>query len=167
MNKIFGKIVNYNEEFLGEVFFDEHIQNINIIESNTFDQYIIPGFVDLHCHGAMNHDTMQGLESIKKMADFHLSKGTTTLLPTTLTNSLENTYQALNGFNKFLLNDNNIAGVHLEGPFINPNKLGAQPALTQKPNIRFIEKIQKIAKIRTVTLAPELEGMDNLIKYLY
>ena len=167
MNKISGKIINFDEAFFGEVFFDKHIQNINKTESNTLDQYIIPGFVDLHCHGAMNHDTMQGLESIKEMADFHLSKGTTTLLPTTLTNSLEDTYRALDGFNKFLLNDNNnIAGIHLEGPFINPNKLGAQPSLTQKPDIAFIEEVQKIAKIRSVTLAPELEEIDNLIKYL-
>ena len=167
MNKISGKIINFNEEFYGEVFFDKLIQNINKTESKTLDQYIIPGFVDLHCHGAMNHDTMQGLESIKKMADFHLSKGTTTLLPTTLTNSLEDTYRALEGFNNFLLNDNsNIAGVHLEGPFINPNKLGAQPPLTQKPNIAFIKEVQKIAKIKSVTLAPELEGIDSLIKYL-
>ena len=167
MNKISGKIINYNETFSGEVLFDKYIKDINKIESSTYDQYIIPGFIDPHCHGAINHDTMQGLESIKKMADFHLSKGTTTLLPTTLTNSIKDTLQALDGFNDLLLNDNNnIEGVHLEGPFINPNKLGAQPPLTQKPNISFIKEIQKIAKIRTVTLAPELEGADILIEYL-
>ena len=45
------------------------------------------------------------------------------------------------GLTRFLINDNsNIAGVHLEGPFINPKKLGAQPPLTQKPNISFIEE---------------------------
>ena len=167
MNKILGKIINYNQTFSGEIVFDKYIKNINKIESSSLDQYIIPGFVDLHCHGAMNSDTMQGVESIKKMADFHLSKGTTTLLPTTLTNSLKDTFQALEGFNDLLVNDNNnIEGVHLEGPFINPNKLGAQPPLTQKPNISFIEKIQKQTKIRTITLAPELEGVDDLIKYL-
>ena len=167
MNKISGKIINYNETFLGEVLFDKYIKDINKIESSTFDQYIIPGFVDLHCHGGLNHDTMQGLESIKKMADFHLSKGTTTLLPTTLTGSIGDTLQALDGFNDLLFDDsNNIDGVHLEGPFINPNKLGAQPPFVQKPNVSFIDKVQKIAKIRTVTLAPELEGAENIISYL-
>ena len=168
MNKISGQIINYNEIFFGDIFFDKKIQNIVKTNPNNLDRYIIPGFVDLHCHGAINHDTMQGFDSIKKMADFHLSKGTTTLLPTTLTNSFESTYQALKEFNMFLTAENsNINGVHLEGPFVNPKKLGAQPPLTQKPNISFIKKIKKIAKIKSVTLAPELDGIDSLLKYLF
>ena len=144
MKKISGKIINHNETFFGDVYFDNKIQKINKIVLDQSGQYIIPGFVDLHCHGAINHDTMQGLESIKKMSEYHLSKGTTTLLPTTLTNKVEDTYQALNGINDMVFNDNsNICGVHLEGPFISPNKLGAQPALTQKPDIGFIETIQR------------------------
>ena len=57
-------------------------------------------------------------------------------------------------------------GVHLEGPFINPNKLGAQPEYAQLPNIKFIEKIKDKVKIKVITLAPELEGADSCIDYL-
>ena len=168
LKKVSGKIVNHNEIFCGNISFDNKFQKIDRTKSNNFDQYIIPGFIDLHCHGAINNDTMQGLKSIKKMSEFHLSKGTTTLLPTTLTNKFEDTYKALEGFDKFFLKeDSNIAGIHLEGPFINPNKLGAQPSLTQTPNIDFIKKINKTAKVRTVTLAPEIKGAENLIKYLF
>ena len=168
LKKVSGKIINHNEIFFGSISFDNKFQKIDKVKNSNINQYIIPGFVDLHCHGAINNDTMQGFKSIKKMSEFHLSKGTTSLLPTTLTNKFEDTYKALEGFNEFILHeDNNIEGVHLEGPFINPNKLGAQPPLTQTPNIDFIKTIQKIAKVRTVTLAPEIEGAENLIKYLF
>jgi len=168
LNKISGKIINYNESFLGEIIFDNNIKNISKLLDIKDEQYIIPGFIDLHCHGAMGHDTMMGLQSIKKMADYHLSKGSTTLLPTTLTNTYENTEYALKGFNsEFLFNKlSNVMGVHLEGPFINKNKLGAQPSYSQKPNLEFINEIKKIANIKVVTLAPELEGADELINYL-
>ena len=56
--------------------------------------------------------------------------------------------------------------MHLEGPFINPNKLGAQPPFTQLPNIDFIKKIKEKVKIKVITLAPELEGAEACIDYL-
>ena len=166
MKNIKGKIINHNSSFYGEVNFDETIKGIKEIENNNIDNYIIPGFIDLHCHGGNGFDTMEGLNSIQKMSSYHLSKGTTTLLATTWTNTFENTFKALDGFNNLLSLNSNLIGVHLEGPFINPNKLGAQPALTQLPSIEFIEKIKSIANIMVITLAPEIEGMNNFISYL-
>ena len=52
-NKISGKIINYNETYYGEIIFDENIININNREEINSDNYIIPGFVDLHCHGGV------------------------------------------------------------------------------------------------------------------
>ena len=168
MKKISGKIINYNESFLGELVFDEHFVNISKISSHDHEQIIIPGYIDLHCHGGMNYDTMQGISSIKKMSEFHLSYGTTTLLPTTWTNTFDKTFRALDGFNDIFLDNNssNIYGVHLEGPFINPDKLGAQPPFAQTPSIKFIKEIEKIAKVKIVTIAPELNGSDQVINYL-
>ncbi len=165
-NKISGKIINYNHSFYGELTYDENIIEIKNLKEEKGDYLIIPGFVDLHCHGGGGFDTMDGVESIKKMSSYHLSKGTTSLLATTWTSSFEHTFEALNGFNSLVNNNSNLIGVHLEGPFINPNKLGAQPPLTKKPSIEFIEKISKLAKIRAITLAPEIEGMEKFIPYL-
>jgi len=100
------------------------------------------------------------------MCKYHLNHGTTSIMPTTWTNSYEETYQALEGFNAIQKNNTNILGVHLEGPFINPKKLGAQPNFTQKPSEEFINNILEIAKIQIITLAPEIEGMDKFFKFL-
>ena len=165
-NIISGKIINYNETYSGEIIFDENIININNREDINSENYIIPGFVDLHCHGGDGFDTMDGIEAIQKMSKYHLSKGTTSLLATTWTSSFEHTYEALKDFNSLIDIHSNLLGVHLEGPFINPDKLGAQPALATKPSIEFIEKIFEIADIKSITLAPEIEGMENFIPFL-
>ena len=168
VKKISGKIINHNCTFNGTIEFSEKIETVSRIEEKNIENIIIPGFIDLHCHGGNGYDTMEGLSSIKKISEFHLSNGTTSLLPTTLTASLDNTLQALQGFNNFISQNKystNILGIHLEGPFINPNKLGAQPQETQLPNIDFIQKVNNVAKVKVITLAPELDGIDSLIDF--
>ena len=109
---------------------------------------------------------MDGVKAIQKMSLYHLSKGTTSLLATTWTSSFEHTYDALKDFNSLMDINTNLIGVHLEGPFINPEKLGAQPAFATKPSIDFIKKINEIAEIKTITIAPEIEGMGKFISFL-
>ena len=169
LKSIAGKIVNYNNSFFGEISFDNKIIDISKKKFVDNDSIIIPGFIDLHCHGGGGFDTMNGIQSIVKMSNYHLANGTTSILPTTLTDTFDNTFKALNGLSKFINKNkfnSNILGVHLEGPFINSKKLGAQPPKTQKPNIEFIEKILKIAPISVVTIAPELKGANYLIEHL-
>ena len=166
IKKIAGKVVNYNSSFNGTIFFDHQIQKI---ESNTDIQsknIIIPGFIDLHCHGGNGFDVMEGSESIERMSKYHLSHGTTSIMPTTWTNTFEETQNALEGFNDIYNKNSNILGIHLEGPFINPDKLGAQPNLTQIPSQEFIIKLLEVAKIKLITLAPEIKGMNEFISFL-
>ena len=167
MNSIKGKIVNYNESFNGEIIFSTKIERIHKSEKVDDNLIILPGYVDLHCHGGNGFDTMQGFESIKQMSKFHLVNGTTTLLPTTWTSKFDHIKKALTNINELIEDKkNNIEGIHLEGPFINPNKLGAQPALTQLPSFEFIENLLNLASIKVITLAPELEGMEKFIDFL-
>ena len=101
-NKVSGTIINYNDSYSGEITFDENILNINNTEETNYENYIIPGFVDLHCHGGGGFDTMDGIEAIQKMSKYHLSNGTTSLLATTWTSSFEHTYTALKDFNSLI-----------------------------------------------------------------
>ena len=164
MKKIYGKIINNNESFFGSITFTNKINEICNEKANNED-LIIPGFIDPHCHGAIGSDTMQGYDAINKMSLFHLEHGTTSILPSTWTSTLAHTTNAL----KNIKNKNrakNIFRIHLEGPFINPKKLGAQPALSLEPSIEFLDKILDIADVKTITIAPELSGMEAFIKYL-
>ena len=166
MNKISGTIVNYDSIFEGEIEFDYNIRKLKSTKNTNTKNYIIPGFIDLHCHGGGGFDTMDGNDAINHMSKYHLSKGTTSILPTTWTSTFDHTLKSLNGFNSLINKNSNILGVHLEGPFINPNKLGAQPPRTQLPSKEFIENILKVAPIKTITIAPEIDNMKDFIPFL-
>ena len=71
MKSLKGKIINFDETYTGELFFNDKINKINRLDSAEEDHYIIPGFIDLHCHGAKGFDTMDGWESIKNMSLYH------------------------------------------------------------------------------------------------
>ena len=150
----------------GVIEFDKSITKVSKLNDANSQNYIIPGFVDLHCHGGGGFDTMQGKDAIKSMSEYHLKNGTTSLLATTWTSTFDKTLVSLKDFNTLVNEKSNLLGVHLEGPFINPNKLGAQPPLTQTPSNDFINKVIKEANVRTITLAPEIEGMEEFIAFL-
>jgi len=165
-NKVSGKIINHNSTCIGDVYFNEKINELKINDSDDYDNIIIPGFIDLHCHGGNGFDVMEGSKSIIEMSKYHLRHGTTSIMPTTWTNTLKNTILALKGFNEIKNDNQNILGIHLEGPFINPNKLGAQPNLTEKPSLDFIKKILEISDVKIITLAPEIDEMQEFINDL-
>ena len=165
-NKVSGKIINHDSSFIGDLYFSEKINELKINDSDDYNNIIIPGFIDLHCHGGNGFDVMEGSKSIIEMSKYHLMHGTTSIMPTTWTNTLENTISALKGFNEIKNDNKNILGIHLEGPFINPNKLGAQPNLTEKPSLDFIKKTLEISDVKIITLAPEIDGMQEFINDL-
>ena len=172
MNKtleISGKIVCGEDIIPGTIVFEDIIKDLKSEKDKNYTNFIIPVFIDLHCHGGNGYDSMEGLQSIKKISEYHLFHGTTTLYPTTVTAKLEDTLEALKGLNNYL-NQNktisNIEGIHLEGPFINPNKMGAQPPFAQLPNYSFVQTLVKEAPIKIMTVAPEIKGGLELIDFL-
>ncbi len=135
---------------------------------------VIPSFIDEHTHGANGSDNMdkekKDLETISKSV---LQEGTTMFLATTMTQSPENISDALSNIKNFMENYDGkgaeILGVHLEGPFIAPKFKGAQPLeYIEKPNVESFEKYDEISgnNIKIVSLAPEIEGAESLIKHL-
>lgn len=135
--------------------------------------YISPGFIDVHIHGAGGFDTMDGTkESINTIAKTIANFGTTSFLPTTMTCALDDIKKAVEVSAECMKEGTdgaNVAGVHLEGPFISPEMIGAQnPNFIQKPSIDTFNYMvgDNIDAIKSITLAPEVKGSLELIKYL-
>lgn len=135
---------------------------------------VIPGFIDEHIHGAMGSDAMDGtFKDLSTIAKALASEGTTGFLATTMTQSPENICHALNAVKEYREQNPEegaeILGVHLEGPFIAKEHVGAQPIeYVQKPLVETFKVYEEASgnNIKIVTLAPEVEGAENLIKYL-
>lgn len=145
--------------------------NLKIIDGT--DLNLIPGFIDGHIHGANGADVMDATaDALDTMATSLPKEGTTSFLATTITQSSENIEAALQNVANYPLKRGQaeIIGVHLEGPFIEGNKKGAQPIeYIRKPDIEQFKKWQNLSnnKIKTITMAPEHDEDGSFIHYLY
>ncbi len=129
--------------------------------------YLAPGFIDLHVHGALGRDTMEGsTDAFRAICDFHASGGTTSLLLTTATAPLEQIVNILEAVRSERPTINAIAGVHLEGPFISKLKPGAQRSeFMQDASPAAIQQLLEYADVlKRVTIAPELPGALEAIE---
>lgn len=137
--------------------------------------HLVPGFIDLHVHGANHFDVMDGTEdALTGISEALVKEGTTSYLATTMTASIESLERALEVVKSYRetqteSNGSTILGVHLEGPFISKEKNGAQNSeFLLSPELKYIEKWQSLSAsaIRLVTVAPELANSLELIQYL-
>ena len=157
----------------GAIHFGERIEQIKGRPASKPDggePIILPGFVDLHVHGGGGADVMDGNGAIDIVARTHASHGTTSLLATTMTAPREEIAVALADVGRAVHTRTpggaRVLGVHLEGPFINPSRLGAQPDVARGASIEEFSALQTIAPIRVVTLAPEVKGHLDFIRQL-
>lgn len=131
-------------------------------EAGAPDRFVLPGFIDAHVHGGGGGDAMDGPAGVARLARFHLGHGTTTLLPTTLTRPWAEVLAALEGIAaaraEGVAGGALVAGAHLEGPFLNPGRLGAQPPFALLPAPDLVRAALATGAVRVVTIAPELEG---------
>ena len=103
----------------------EEMHGKEVIDLNG--NYVVPGFIDLHVHGARGRDTMEAsAEAFRTVCDFHASGGTTSLLLTTATAPLDEILKVLEAVRDCRSAIMPIGGVHVEGPFISRAKGGAQ-----------------------------------------
>nr|WP_256488170.1 amidohydrolase family protein [Deinococcus sp. HSC-46F16] len=147
----------------GEVCFGPRLEAVTRLPDAPDDLLILPGFIDTHVHGGGGGDTMDGPGGIAVLARFHARCGTTTLLPTTVTNPWEAVRAALRGVREVMdaggvPGGADVVGAHLEGPFISPGRLGAQPPHPLLPAPERVAEVLALGVVRAVTLAPELTG---------
>lgn len=142
-----------------------------ILDANGL--YLSPGFIDVHIHGAAGHDTMDGtFEAINEIAKAIAKHGTTSFTPTTMTVSADDIKQSMKVIKEAKSKGTdgaNVLGAHLEGPFISANAIGAQnPNYVLAPSVDNFNKIVGDYEdaVVSITLAPEVEGAKELIKYL-
>ena len=123
---------------------------------------VLPGFIDLHVHGGGGHDIMEGGEAALRVAELHASHGTTSLLATTMTAPMADLETAFSGLRpacaRRMPHGARILGVHLEGPYINGGKLGAQPNFARPVSTAELMRLNDMAPIRLITVAPEVPG---------
>ncbi|MCO5166130.1 MAG: N-acetylglucosamine-6-phosphate deacetylase [Planctomycetes bacterium] len=132
---------------------------------------LLPGFVDLHVHGGGGADVMDGPEGVRAVAAFHLRRGTTALCPTTVTRPLDElrAFVAATGALEAGALEPGAArllGVHLEGPFIDEARRGAQPPFTRPIDLAELASLVDAGPVATVTLAPELPGAVEAVRWL-
>jgi len=142
----------------------------NIIDGDG--QYLAPGFVDIHNHGNSGFDIMDSTEeALDEMGRYHISKGITSYLGTIITSSYEDMEKAAENIVKYKNKEDiaEIIGIHLEGPFFNTSKKGAQPDKYIKlPDKEYIKRLLELTSnnLKMVSLAPELEGAIDIIRLL-
>ena len=140
------------------------------VRADAATPLLLPGFIDLHVHGGGGADSMEAGAAVQTLARLHARHGTTALLPTTMAAPLSDVAAALQALAPAIaqraVGAARLLGVHLEGPYISPDKLGAQPAYSRAPSLHEVLALHAIAPIKLVTLAPEVSGMLALIPAL-
>lgn len=171
--RLAGYILTLEGWILGEIEFTDRITAIHgraVVGPDHGLPLILPGFIDLHVHGGGGADVMDGGAAIDDITRLHARHGTTSLLATTITSSPTDLRQALAGVGKAASERTHggarVLGVHLEGPFINSGKLGAQPDLGRQADLDEVRALHALAPLRIVTLAPELAGHLQFVREL-
>lgn len=135
-------------------------------------QLLIPGMIDVHIHGANGFDMMDGTEeSIQQVSLACASNGCTSFLATSVSSTIEDLLAMIRSVKRVIGREAGakIAGIHLEGPYLNPKRKGMQnETFLRHPDIDEMKLIFSEAEglVRMVTIAPELPGGIELISYL-
>jgi N-acetylglucosamine-6-phosphate deacetylase len=154
-----------------DLFLEEELSRSDEILDCAGD-YLAPGLIDLHCHGALGNDAMEATtEAFNQILDFHAKRGTTLVVLSTVAASLQEMLAVLASAKNYQLQygeSSRLAGIHLEGPYFSPERRGAHRAeVLRHPSKEETATILNHASlIRRMTLAPELPGVLELIPEL-
>ncbi len=151
---------------------DRNIDAPDAVVLDANGAYVSPGFIDIHVHGGGGHDFMDGTETaFLQIAQTHARYGTTAMVPTTLTSSLDELYETLAIYDRAALNNTagaRFLGMHLEGPYFAMNQRGAQdPRYIRDPDPdEYREVLNRSSAIARWSAAPERPGALAFGDYL-
>jgi N-acetylglucosamine-6-phosphate deacetylase len=139
----------------------------------TDETILVPTYLDVHVHGAMNHDVMEGTTAaLGTISRFLATRGVGHFLATTVTAPVDATLRGLVGIAEYIEGDFQEGavplGVHLEGPFVSHAKRGVHPPEhILPPSIALFDRFQEAARghIRLITIAPEVPGAMELTRH--
>ena len=130
---------------------------------------VVPGFVDIHAHGALGHDFgSTDPDGLAAVVGYHAARGTTSLVASVATAPLGALTDAVAFLRPFVENGD-LAGTHLEGPYLSPLRRGAHnPALLRAPRLDEIRALVAAGAgtVRMITIAPELDGAEESVRWL-
>jgi N-acetylglucosamine-6-phosphate deacetylase len=137
--------------------------------ANAAGRILLPGLVDLHCHGAHGSDFSEGsVEGARAAARYLHSRGTTTLLASLVTAAPADLLRNLKAL-RTVAEEGLVAGSHLEGPFLSAGQCGAHdPGLLLEPDAGLMGELLEVAgpSLASMTLAAELPGSEALVDLL-
>jgi N-acetylglucosamine-6-phosphate deacetylase len=165
---ITGRIVTPDGVIDGSILIEEgRIAAIEPGSVGTDAPWIVPGFIDIHCHGGGGHTFTTGdADQAREAAAFHAAHGTTTVLASLVSSPFEVMREATLGYGQ-LVRDGVLGGVHFEGPYLSEACCGAQnPAYLRDPSLDEIAALLRSGVVRMMTIAPERDGALDAIKLL-
>lgn len=169
MTRISGRIVTPSGVISGHLTISGTAIAALDLDETAGDDIIVPGFIDLHCHGGGGHTFTTGDPAAARgAAEFHRSHGTTTMLASLVSSPFELMRTATLAY-KPLVDEGVIAGIHFEGPYLSAVRCGAQnPLFLRDPVLSEITEVIKIGEgaVRMMTVAPELDGALDAIGLL-
>lgn len=179
-----GLVLQHSNFLFKNIFIkDGRFSSIEEIDNNTADaeaqvidakgKFIVPGFIDIHTHGAVGEDVNNVSPSgIEKIAKYFASQGTTSWLMSILTDRPSQINLSIKSFNEYIKLEkkiNNLIGIHLEGPFLSPTYKGSMPEqLLKEYDQSFVLEAIKLSNnhIKYMTVAPEVPGVLDAIPFL-
>ncbi len=175
-----GTVIMDND-LITDVSLDNHGCTLDVPDSNYIDasdKYVIPGLIDIHLHGAMGFDIGDATyEAIDKIARFELSQGVTSFVGATMTMPVDNIIEVISTARDYMAHNqgsfcndlSSLIGLNIEGPFISPDKCGAQnKSHILPPDLALAKKFIKTGDgiVKILGLAPEMCSDLSIIKTL-
>lgn len=167
-----GLFVEAQLEISGKTITSVFPYNTKEVDHDFLDKRIVPGFIDVHIHGAYGIDTNDAdEEGLKTIVRGLVSEGVTSFCPTTVTQSVDVLKEALKNVAKVKkqnIKGTQIVGVHFEGPFLDDFYKGAQPPqFIIEPSVELFKEFEEVSEglIKIITMAPEKDKDFALTKY--